>query len=105
MYRIGINRYKKKELCVELVIYKDYNEMYGQQNIKNDCNISRFGKNDLLLLLFWHISMGGQFIVAPNLTTCTLKIKYVTFVGNGIILLAINCITQPLSTCARDGHL
>jgi len=23
-----------KELCVKLVIYKDYNEMHGQQNIK-----------------------------------------------------------------------
>jgi hypothetical protein len=24
----------KKELCVKLVIYKDYTEMNGQQNIK-----------------------------------------------------------------------
>ena len=24
----------KKELCVKLVIYKDYTEMHGQQNIK-----------------------------------------------------------------------
>jgi hypothetical protein len=24
----------KKELCVQLVIYKDYSEIYGQQNIK-----------------------------------------------------------------------
>ena len=26
--------YVKKELCVKLVIYKDYIEMHGQQNIK-----------------------------------------------------------------------
>ena len=26
--------YIKKELCVKLVIYKDYTEMHGQQNIK-----------------------------------------------------------------------
>jgi len=24
----------EKELCVKLVIYKDYTEMHGQQNIK-----------------------------------------------------------------------
>jgi len=24
----------KKELCVKLVIYKDYTEMHGQQNVK-----------------------------------------------------------------------
>jgi len=34
MYRIGINKYKKKELCVKLVIYKDCNKMRGQQNIR-----------------------------------------------------------------------
>ena len=34
MYRIEINIHKK-ELCVKLVIYKDYTEMqHGQQNIK-----------------------------------------------------------------------
>ena len=31
MYRIEINKHEK-ELCVKLVIYKDYNEMHGQQN-------------------------------------------------------------------------
>jgi hypothetical protein len=33
MYGIEINVHEK-ELCVELVIYKDYTEMHGQQNIK-----------------------------------------------------------------------
>jgi len=33
MYRIEINIYKK-ELCVPLVVYKNYAEMHGQQNIK-----------------------------------------------------------------------
>jgi len=33
MYRIEINIHEK-ELCVKLVIYKDYTEMHGQQNIK-----------------------------------------------------------------------
>ena len=33
MYRIEINMHEK-ELCVKLVIYKDYTEMHGQQNIK-----------------------------------------------------------------------
>jgi len=33
MQRIEINIHEK-ELCVMLVIYKDYNEMHGQQNIK-----------------------------------------------------------------------
>jgi len=32
MYRIEINIYEN-ELCVKLVIYKDYTEMHGQQNI------------------------------------------------------------------------
>jgi len=32
--RIEINVYEK-ELCVRLVIYKDYTEMYGQQEYKN----------------------------------------------------------------------
>ena len=33
MQRIEINIHEK-ELCVKLVIYKDYGEMHGQQNIK-----------------------------------------------------------------------
>jgi hypothetical protein len=32
MYRIETNIYEK-ELCVKLVIYKDYTDMHGQQNI------------------------------------------------------------------------
>jgi hypothetical protein len=32
MQRIEINIHEK-ELCVKLVIYKDYTEMHGQQNI------------------------------------------------------------------------
>jgi hypothetical protein len=34
-YRIEIYMHEK-ELCVKLVIYKDYTEMHGQQNIKFD---------------------------------------------------------------------
>ena len=33
MYRKEINIHEK-ELCVKLVIYKDYTAMHGQQNIK-----------------------------------------------------------------------
>jgi hypothetical protein len=33
MYRIQINIHEK-EMCVKLVVYKDYTEMHGQQNIK-----------------------------------------------------------------------
>ena len=33
MYRIKINIHKK-ELCVKLVIYKDFTEDLGQQNMK-----------------------------------------------------------------------
>jgi len=33
MYRIAINVYEK-ELCIKLVIYKNFTKMYGQQNIK-----------------------------------------------------------------------
>jgi len=33
MWRIEINIHEK-ELCVKLDIYKDYNEMHDQQNIK-----------------------------------------------------------------------
>jgi len=33
MSRIEINIHEK-ELCVKLVIYKDYTKMHGQQNIK-----------------------------------------------------------------------
>jgi hypothetical protein len=33
MHRIEIN-VQKKELCVKLVIYKNYTEMHGQLNIK-----------------------------------------------------------------------
>jgi len=33
MRRIEMNIHEK-ELCVKLVIYKDYTEMHGQQNIK-----------------------------------------------------------------------
>jgi len=35
MYRIKINvNEKEKELCVNLVIYKDYKKVHCQQNIK-----------------------------------------------------------------------
>ena len=34
MYGIEINK-QEKELCVKLVIYKDYTEMHGQQDIKS----------------------------------------------------------------------
>jgi hypothetical protein len=33
MQRLEINVHEK-ELCVKLVIYKDYTKMHGQQNIK-----------------------------------------------------------------------
>ena len=54
MYRIEINIHEK-ELCVKWVIYKDYTEMHGQQNIKNvlvglkqhDFNTLRTGDADL----------------------------------------------------------
>jgi len=35
MQRIELNIHEK-ELCVKLVIYKDYTEMHGQQNIKKN---------------------------------------------------------------------
>jgi len=42
MQRKEINIYEK-ELCVNLVIYKDYTEMHGQQNIKNcECDTVNF---------------------------------------------------------------
>ena len=28
------NKHTRKELCIKLVIYKDYTKMHGQQNIK-----------------------------------------------------------------------
>jgi hypothetical protein len=37
MYRIVINIHEK-ELCVKLVMYKDYTKMQGQQNIKKKKN-------------------------------------------------------------------
>jgi len=33
MYRMEVNIHEN-DLCVKLVIYKDYAEMHGQQNIK-----------------------------------------------------------------------
>jgi hypothetical protein len=41
MYRIEINVHKK-ELCVKLIIYKDYMEMHSQQNEKLSNLISKF---------------------------------------------------------------
>ena len=40
MQRIEINVHEK-ELCVKLVIYKDYTEMHGQQNIKVRCLVNK----------------------------------------------------------------
>jgi hypothetical protein len=34
----------KKELCVKVVIYKDYTEMRGQQNIKKKNFINSFNR-------------------------------------------------------------
>jgi len=28
------NKYIRKELCIKLVVYKNYTEMHGQQNLK-----------------------------------------------------------------------
>ena len=45
MQRVGINKYKKKELCVKLDICKDCDKMHGQQNVKfyfpviEDCGV------------------------------------------------------------------
>jgi hypothetical protein len=47
VYRFGWNpNIYEKELCVKLVIYKNYTEMHGQQNIKNLllCWLSYFRK-------------------------------------------------------------
>ena len=38
MYRIEINIHEK-ELCINLVIYKNYTEMHGQQNIKHSVTL------------------------------------------------------------------
>jgi hypothetical protein len=44
MYRIEINIHGK-ELCIKLVIYKDYTEMHGQQHkIKSKFKIQNMGK-------------------------------------------------------------
>jgi hypothetical protein len=40
----------KKELCVRLVIYKNYTEMHGQQNIKKKLAIL-FGRTVLFAIL------------------------------------------------------
>jgi len=39
----------KKELCVKLVIYKDYTEMHGKQNIKLTCRFIHKQNSQLLL--------------------------------------------------------
>jgi len=55
MKRIGINIHEK-ELCVKLVIYKDYTEMHGQQNIKYDCHFPPITKATAARYIFVEIS-------------------------------------------------
>jgi hypothetical protein len=52
MWRIEINIHEK-EMCFMLVIYKDYTEMHGQQNMKiKSCLISNFMHK---ILIYLHI--------------------------------------------------
>jgi len=49
MWRIEINIHEK-ELCVKLVIYKDYTEMlHGQQNIKLPVILACYNTRSILL--------------------------------------------------------
>jgi len=55
MYKIEINVHQK-ELFVKLVIYKDYNEMHGQKNIKFcELQMAVFIK----VQRFWDVSQRG----------------------------------------------
>jgi hypothetical protein len=56
MLRIEINR--KKELCIKLVIYKNYTKMHGQQNIKYQKFSSDCLKNcKLYHTMHWHFDI------------------------------------------------
>jgi len=50
IYRIEI-KIHEKELCVKLVIYKDYTEMHGQQNTKCNTNYSAMLQHSALTCL------------------------------------------------------
>jgi len=38
----------KKELCVKLVVYKDYTEMHGQQNIEYSYDTVMYGYDTVM---------------------------------------------------------
>jgi hypothetical protein len=61
MYRIEINIHEK-ELCVKLVIYKDYTEMHDQQNI----NFELFPLHVCYMLQSVLIPSSGMLIQKPN---------------------------------------
>jgi len=72
MYRSEINIYEK-ELCVKLVIYKNYIEMHGQQNIKFNLTLNGLlsdlqesatesDESNQILQFLWLFIVGDTFL-------------------------------------------
>jgi len=89
----------KKELCFKFIVYKNYNEMHGQQNIKFYNSMSFF--MDVTILNVRHMSLAntvarlrvrsdkrtGQHYMQRNLFCNTLVISCVQFDNSGLKLL------------------
>ena len=72
MYRSEINIYEK-ELCVKLVIYKNYIKMHGQQNIKFNLTLNGLlsdlqesatesDESNQILQFLWLFIVGDTFL-------------------------------------------
>jgi hypothetical protein len=81
MYRIEIN-IQKKDLFVKLVIYKEYTELHGQQNIKN---VPVF----TCIYDSLHNSVSGQLIMCVKRDSCVNHVRTSTVVSedNSICLI------------------
>jgi len=64
----------EKELCVKLVIYKDYTEMHGQQNIKKSAQCWR---QSVMHKIVWFV--GPHIVLILWLINNFLWIKSVVF--------------------------
>ena len=75
MQRIEINIHQK-EMCAKLIIYKDYTEMHGQQNIKLRAKFKYEGLPNCQLLCSYISTLIIVGSIQTSLTFTNLKITY-----------------------------
>ena len=92
---------RKKELCVKLVIYKEYTEMHGQQNIKCS-HLFGFSCSTIVSpnLIVEFVSGWSACVDSNNIHKSVFFIRTVQLLYNTDCLCFVNCY-QPLPPRGR----